>query len=321
MNNHNKLEIKKINNFLYTMDYPYDYGLDEIIETGTHNIKELALFVQKRFNLKIRPKFESSGFACTTFNFNNEKNDHLLARNFDYKNGPCLLLKTNPKHGYKSIGIACMNCMLYGFHHFNKEGVSNKRLFLAPYACMDGINEKGLAIAVLQVKTKSTKQQGEHAVTTTVAIRAILDKCATVDEAIEFFKTHPMNDLLGRNYHYQIADASGKTAIVEFVNNILHVHNSNKYMHLENFFITEGGDNRKGVGFTRRKWLDAMYEETKGQMSEQQAMDMLKKVKLHYRSKRGYIVQTLWSEIFNCNTKQMQLCTGSDFTKTYTFDV
>ena len=69
------------------------------------------------------------------------------------------------------------------------------------------------------------------------------------DEAIEIFKTHDMRDyLFGEcTYHYQIADASGKTCVIEYIDGEVTVlypeknkNNKVDYMAASNFYLTEG---------------------------------------------------------------------------------
>ena len=55
----------------------------------------------------------------------------------------------------------------------------------APYAPLDGMNEKGLAVGVLLIDTKPTNQNTKKVdITTTTAIRLMLDKAKNVDEAL-----------------------------------------------------------------------------------------------------------------------------------------
>ena len=71
----------------------------------------------------------------------------------------------------------------------------------------DGINEKGLAIGMTAVATKNVKP----GVSFVLATRYVLDKCGTVDEAIEALsRVHFLttND-------YLLADRNGKMAVVE----------------------------------------------------------------------------------------------------------
>ena len=47
------------------------------------------------------------------------------------------------------------------------------------------MNEKGLAVGVLLIDTEATDQRTDRVdITTTTAIRMMLDRCATVDEAV-----------------------------------------------------------------------------------------------------------------------------------------
>ena len=54
-----------------------------------------------------------------------------------------------------------------------------------PYLLMDGMNEKGLAMSVLKLRGDPTLQDtGKNKISTTVALRLVLDRAATVDEAL-----------------------------------------------------------------------------------------------------------------------------------------
>lgn len=317
-----KGELKKLNDYTYTLKYENDYALDKVLKNGVKNVAELARTVQKHFGAQKNDiKMNGRGFACTTFNHFTEDGEHILARNFDYKDAPAIVVWTNPQNGYKSVAMTDTNVMLYG----KKLGETNNknRLLLAPYACMDGINEKGLAIAVLEIKTKATHQHtGKKNIITTVMIRAVLDKCATVDEAIEMFKSYDMQDSLFCNYHYQIIDASGKSIVIEYVNNEMRlIEPENKIQYVMNFFKSPDGDNKKGFGYTRQKWVEAAFAESNGIMSEKEAMKLLEKCKLDYKHKRGYQITSLWSAVYNCNHRSMLLSTGMNFDKQFEFTV
>ena len=72
----------------------------------------------------------------------------------------------------------------------------------------DGINEKGLAIAVTGVQGKTTARPGlwDH-----IPVRAVLDRCSTVEEAVGLLESLP--HLWTKNF--LIADSTGGLAIVE----------------------------------------------------------------------------------------------------------
>lgn len=315
-------ELKKLDNCTYTLDYKNDYALDMLLDRGVKSVGDLATTMQKHFGTKKGElKMNSGGFACTTFNAFNNDNDHILARNFDYKDAPAIIVFTNPANGYKSIGVTETNVMLYGTKL--NESKNKNRLLLAPYACMDGINEKGLSIAVLEIKTSATNQStGKKDIITTVMIRAVLDKCATVDEAVELFKQYDMHDSLFCNYHYHIVDSSGKSIVIEYVNNEMRlIEPYDKTQHVMNFYLSKDGDASKGFGYTRQKWVIEAFRENKGIMSEAEAMALLSKCKLDYKHRRGYQITSLWSAVYNCNKKSVNITTGMNYGTQYEFSV
>lgn len=314
--------LEKLDKCTYVLDYKNDYALDMLLDRGVKNVVDLARVLQKHFGTKNGElKMNNGGFACTTFNAFNDDNDHILARNFDYKDAPAVVVKTNPENGYKSIAITDTNVMLYGTRLNEKE--NKNRLLLAPYACMDGINEKGLSIAVLEIKTAATNQDtGKKDIITTVMIRAVLDKCATVDEAVELFSQYDMHDSLFCNYHYHIVDASGKSIVIEYVNNEMRlIEPYDKTQHVMNFYLSKDGDASKGFGYTRQKWVIEEFRKNNGHMNEQDAMKLLEKCKLDYKHRRGYQITSLWSAVYNCNKKSVLLSTGMNYNKQYIFNI
>ena len=191
---------------------------------------------------------------------------------------------------------------------------------------MDGVNEKGLAAAILEIKTKPTKQKtGKKSITTPIAIRAILDKCQNVDEAIALLKQYDMRDLIFANYHYQFADAEGNSAIVEYVNNEMHIIRQNyqgENLKLTNYFLTEGGDNRKEMGRDRYKRIDDKLCECEHKISEEDAMKLLENCTLNYHHKwMPHMVITVWSSVYNCTKKTMKMCSGMNYNDMYEFSL
>ena len=191
---------------------------------------------------------------------------------------------------------------------------------------MDGINEKGFCVGVLEIKSKATKQNtGKKPIITTVAIRAALDKCETVDEAIELFSSYDMHDSIFINYHYQFADAYGASAIIEYVDNKMYVikqEKKNGCLALTNYFLTPGGDNHDGRGYDRYEKIETTLKAKNGVLTEEEAMKLLSEVTLHYRHKTlKHMVITLWSSVYNCSEKSMLMCAGMNYDTAYKFYV
>lgn len=361
------LSVRKLDDNTFMLNYQHDYGLDSLLETGCKSIKDLVGFVTKKMLLgKDTLSIGKSEFGCSTFNAFTPEGEHTLARNFDFKDAPCFVLWTHPENGYASISVADCNFMLYGKYLNKTKGLNRSQALLAPYCCVDGMNEKGLAIAVLQLKTNPTHQADEIAfdpdnnpvfnihgiknypgvaeayeklnrknidITTTVMIRAVLDKCANVEEAIALISTFRMHDSLGCAYHYHLTDESGKSVVIEYVDNDIHLidYNSELYeddgLELEyvtNFYVTKehGDTDVEEHGADRAQAIHDRLFEKNGVMTEIESMDLLNQVKLNYQHpKYPWKIIALWSAVYNSNAKTVKLVSGMDFTKIYTFSV
>lgn len=320
--------LKQIDENVWTMVYKSSYRLDELLEKGSKGIMDAVKHLQKSVAAPyLDANKDHGGFACSTFNAETSEGDFILGRNFDYKAAPCLVCWTAPEKGYKSLSVVDMTFFLYGTKYMPFVKSRKKlRAMGAPYTSMDGINEKGLSIAVLEIKSKATKQNsGKTPIITTVAIRAALDKCKNVDEAIELFASYDMQDLLGINYHYQLADAEGVSAIIEYVDNkmiVIRQNEKKKNLILTNYFLTEGGDNHDGRGYDRYETIEKELAAKEGVISEDDAMTLLSQCTLHYRHKTlKHMVITLWSSVYNCNEKSMLMCAGMDYSRKYKFYV
>ena len=90
----------------------------------------------------------------------------------------------------------------------------------AIYVPLDGMNAKGLVVADLTAgdDEETYQRTGKVNLTTTTAIRLLLDKAADVDEAVALLKQYDMNSSIGISHHLSIADAHGKSIVVEYVN-------------------------------------------------------------------------------------------------------
>ena len=319
---------KQIDNNLWTLEYKSSYGLDALLEKGVGSIMDAVRFLQKEVHfphLAVNPTH--GGFACSTFNAKTPDGDYILGRNFDYKEAPCVVVWTATENGYRSVSVVDSTFFLHGTKYLSLKNAKRPlRIMGSPYMSMDGINEKGFSCAVLEIKTKATKQNtGKKPIITTVALRAVLDKCETVDEAIELFASYDMHDSLCINYHYQFADALGNSAIIEYVNNKMHVIRQEKHednLMLTNYFLTPGGDNSDGRGQDRYERIEKTLKLNDGKLTEEDAMKLLSECTIHYRHKwMGHMVITLWSSVYNCTEKSMLLCAGMDYSKKYKFYV
>ena len=84
----------------------------------------------------------------------------------------------------------------------------------SPFLPFDGMNEKGVAIALLAVpEAEPPYDSNKITLNTTTAIRLVLDYAATVEEAVELLRNYNIYFSGDVECHYLIADASGQSVI------------------------------------------------------------------------------------------------------------
>lgn len=291
-------------NIMYTMEYHGDYGLDEFLaQGGASNDQELIDFITKRLLKGLPVKFSAPDLGCSTFSAQTADGDQIFGRNFDLTYSPLLFVKTTPENGYASVSAVNLGFLGYGEDKLPDSFLSQIMTLAAPFVPLDGINEAGLTIAVLKIEDTPTNQTTDKTdITTTTAIRMILDQCATVDEAVALLQQYDMHSSANSCYHFQIADASGASTIVEYVDNEISILPAKtNFQYATNFLLSPQKYGFPGNGTDRFEILKAKLEETGGILpDEQAAMDLLKAVsqEMHLNSK-GKESATQWSIVYN----------------------
>ncbi len=245
---------------VYTMKYDGDYGLDAFLMTGAKSDVELESFVTKKLLKGLPLKLNMTEAGCTAFVSRNEKGEILFARNFDFEYAPFLQVFTKPKSGYASVSTVNLSFIGYDKTNLPTSGISaNNFLTLAsPFLPFDGMNEKGLCIALLSVpKSEPPFDSDKVTLNTTTAIRLVLDKAATVEQAVSLLSDFNIYFSGGINCHYLISDASGKSVIVEYFDGELQIVKCDKDYQIASNFIACNGLNI-GEGFTEFERYNAV---------------------------------------------------------------
>lgn len=321
---------KKIGDHVILLDVKHDYALDEMLEEGCGNVGAMLDFARRRMMFGAELKLGRQELGCAAFTAVNEKGEYIMGRNFDYKNAPTMVVRTRPANGYASISVVDCNFMLYGASFLPTTRARGLQTLLAPYCCVDGINEKGLSIAVLELKVTPTYQDtGKKPISTTIAIRSVLDHAATVDEAVALFEQYDMHDAFGVAYHFAISDASGKAVLVEYVDNkmillppVKRSENGAATLAVTNHYVCPAGPRpSRGAGYDRLKTINDRLAEKDGVLTSPEAMQLLSDVHLEYYHKLGWPVRTLWSAVYNNSDASVDLCAGMDYETVYSFKV
>lgn len=121
----------------------------------------------------------------------------------------------HPKDGYSSVCFSALSNL--GMNDPFESETTMAAMLVAPLIPLDGMNEKGLAIAVLTLPSEPTRQRnGKPVLPTPVLIRLVPDRCASTQEAVDLIAGYDCMATSGRDYHYYITDASGDGRVVEW---------------------------------------------------------------------------------------------------------
>lgn len=357
--------------FFY-LDYTEDYKLSTISGYNLTDNTQLIGAVLKTLCdktpswLKARVKLDAgcSAFAVTT----PDTGDYLMGRNFDYShdNEPiaAALVRTAPEGGLKSISMVdaywigyrqdLWHYILYNKEQFEKHKTQDLSYIMAfPYLLMDGMNEAGFAVSVLHLDGKPTQQASTgKKLTTTVALRMMLDHAKTVDEALKILDGYdlwiPDND---GNYHFYMADATGRYAIVEFVYDKNHqskIYIDDEYTgedgkthfkypdvlpntreviekrYASNFYVSETmacsdkGPKLSNHGKTRYDMMEFVIKQNSNQLSEEGAMNLLNGVS-QAETPGNPTSHTQWSVVYNLSQRKATICVNRDYKNKFTF--
>lgn len=264
----------------YMMEYKNGYHLDEMLEKDISSDadmrKYLVDFISHGFyNL---PEVEESHIGCSAITALNEAGHTIWGRNFDWNYSTPIIVRSTPKDGYASLST-CEYTNLTGEEGTYPEGFYDKFIAVGAYFVpMDGINEKGLCVTELEVNEGGQKlvDTEKKNITITMATRLLLDKAATVDEAIELLNQYDIAPSGGISGHLAISDRSGRMVVAEFMDGKVEIVETNMVTN----FNVRNGDIEAGGESAKRRYLilkDA-YEEAGGVMTAEEIKEAMGKV-------------------------------------------
>jgi len=295
--------LKKVDNYgMYQMTYYGDYGFDEFLKVGAESDADIEAFVTRRLLKGLPIDLGVTGDGCTAFVVKNENDDILFGRNFDFTYSPSLQLYTTPDNGYASVSTVNLSFLGYSEDNLPDGGFFECFLTLAaPFLPFDGMNEKGLAITSLAVpEAEAPYYSDKVTLNTTTAIRLVLDNAATVEEAVDLLRQYNIYFSNGIACHYLIADASGHSAIVEYINQELCIVETDEEYQIASNFIAYDGLNI-GEGFTEFERYDKVQnaiEVNEGTLEAEGAIQLLVDVGIF----DGDIDKLQWSVLYNLTT-------------------
>ena len=293
--------VTKIEDGLYSMEYKGDYGFEDFLAKGGADsdgavADYLVSFLSRGF-YKMEPDVQTGEFGCSTVCTEDENGTVLFGRNYDWAECTAIIVHTVPDNGYESVSTSCPDFLGLD-KSYTPDGSMMERMqtLAAIYVPLDGMNEKGLVVADLMAGDREeTHQQTEKAdLTTTTAIRLMLDRAANVDEAIALLRQYDMHSSIGAAHHFSIADASGKSVVVEYVNGKMLVTETKV---VTNHYLADC--EKQGVG-SEQSHIRFDTLSTYGRPADGTGVrDMLESVaQKNYPKTEGSYEKTMWSIVY-----------------------
>lgn len=341
---------------VYIMDVSGGYYFDKFIEQGgVSNDGDLIGFVVDNITKGIIPiNIDAPDIGCSSFTGADENGDRYFGRNYDFSTSTGMIVRTNPGNG-RYASISSVDLQFLGI----KDGapldsMMQKLICLAaPYAPLDGINEAGVSCGIYMsyqgkedevVATNQTTDKPD--LTSTTMLRMILDYAGSVDEAVELVKKYDLHDSANTSFHYMVADSTGKSAILEWVNATdntdtdgskreLKVYyndddaalgekeEANKFQYITNFIVTpdyyESNDSMKGLDryIAIESCINPDGRNIDGVMTKDKGLEVLELVgrrkwdKNNGESDKNTI--TVWSALYNLTDKTVTWVSNEEF--------
>lgn len=257
-------------------------------------------------------------FGCSTISTRNAEGQALFGRNFDWDACEAMVVEAHPENGYASLSTVNMD-----FIARNVGGavgaalrIDHVETLAALYAPLDGMNEKGLAVAVNMIQDHASIDQstGRPDLTTTTAVRLLLDKTADVEQALELLRQYDLHASMGMVVHFALADAAGRSVAVEYVDNEMVVTDTPV---LTNFYLAQGEKN--GVGTQQSHERYGILERRLAESETLETQDLRDALDSVSKDNFGEFESTEWSIVFNQATGEARYYHRENYGRAYLF--
>ena len=289
---------KKLDDYpLYVMHYYGDYGFGKYLKRGVGAIPEPE---------RSGPA-EVGSWACSCFSVRTRDGRVLAGRNFDWFEHPALLLFTAPSGGFASASMVDISYL--GFDRGAPAEKNMRQLLQAPFLPFDGLNERGLAVTMMAVShSEGGRDPRKVTIGSLAVIRLMLDYAGTVDKAVELLRDYNVDFDGGPPIHYLVADASGDSAVIEFLDDEMRVLRGDKsFLVSTNFLLSPKPPRNSRTTCWRYNQVFETLSRAKGELSPEKGMDLLRSV-----SQTGEH-PTIWSCLYDLSARDVRMVMGRNY--------
>lgn len=314
-------EIEELEKGLSAVRYEGEDGFGTFLDGGGAKTDgEVMRFLAGSFFAGNQSGFtmKTQGFGCSTLSVRNTEGGYFFGRNFDWNACDALVVTSYPQDGYASVSTVNLDFIRQGVGMAGSLLSDEMMTMAALYAPLDGMNEKGLCVSVNMIQDGATISQntGKTDITTTTAIRLLLNRAATVEEALKLLSQHDLHASMNYMVHFAIADSAGNSVAVEYINNEMIVTETPV---LTNFYLTEG--EKQGIGTGQSHERFELLTETlagKPSMTRAEVRDALDSVS---KDNFGEFESTEWSIVFDQSALTAVYYHRENYGKAYFFQI
>ncbi len=307
------IEIEKLSDRpFYSMRYYGDDHFDEYLLKGAHSLEEYCSFIDTALIWKRGDRICRSSFGCSAFVAKNENSDILFAVNMDCEYAIPMLLHLTQDSSYRFLSLVNMAFLDWDKNTYSSLETDSKLTLAAAYSPCDGMNEYGFAVAILTDTAAVYPKQNDRITLFDMTLpRLLLSKARSVEEAISYTEKYDLFYDIAP-LHYMIADASGQSAVIEFVDGrMVATKTENKYQTVTNFTLYNN-PSKTGFGKDRYENICNTLEKQRGIISEEDALDLLK---------RNVIPgDEQWSAVYNLTQKTLSVTFSEEYELVYRFN-
>jgi choloylglycine hydrolase len=142
----------------------------------------------------------------------------------------CLIVRMHDDDGLASVAVIDLHYMNLDRRDLDETNLLQRiPLLFAPYYLQDGMNRHGVAISDMSVDgVRAPYDPGKPNILHATAMRLVLDEAKSVDEAVNMLTRYNIH-FGATTCHFMIADASGKSAVVEFFDGKMELTDSREH--------------------------------------------------------------------------------------------
>ncbi len=228
-------EMAALTTFKHVSDHPYytmtyqNFEYSDMVNKELSNNDEVIKYYKQKFFKSLsdaipgedKNEYVTKGsvaFYSRTFIYS-----YMKGRVYNSYDAPILMVTAKPQNGYKSWNIIDMSDVGVQAETNVDQWYNNAfQTIAATYCTSEGINQEGLSVSLISCPVASCDDTNLINITPFVAVRLMLDRATTVDNAIDVLKNYDI-DFSSGTYHFFVSEKEEKSAIIEYVNGSMEV--------------------------------------------------------------------------------------------------